>query len=224
MGDCYIDIGDCPKEKKNMKNRKRLFLSLLIILVVGGAATAGTLAFFTARRTTSNNKFTAGTLDLNVSSNGQAIEPFVIENIGATGDISGTKVWTVKNTGTLPGRLLVRIKNLNNEENGCNDQELEAEASCSADLIGELGNVVDLKMKLNGTQVASSFLANAQQAKIGADWKAMTPKVLQPGEEVTVGAEWAAGENSYGNEVQSDSVKFDMDFRLIQDIQGDIEN
>lgn len=207
----------------NITNKK-LLVSLLVITVVGVGAGAATAAFLTARRTTSVNRFQQGTLDLNVASGGVAVEPFVIENIGETGDISGTKTWTVTNTGTLPGRLLVRIVNLENNENGCNDQEKETEPGCTADTVGELGGVINLKLALNGTDVVSSFLADADQGTIGQAWKALPTITLQPNDTVTVGAHWATGEADYGNEVQSDDLTFDMDFRLIQQITGDIAN
>lgn len=195
-------------------------MSLLIVAVVGGAAIAGTYAYFTARRTVSENKFAAGTLDLNVSSNGQVNEPFVIENLGANANISGSKTWTVKNTGTLPGKLLVRLTGVTNKDNGCNDQEKEAESACDADDDGELGNVITMNVSLDGQNKVSSTLATAQETKIGTDWNALTPVILQPGESKTVGFSWATDENAYGNEVQSDSVNFDAVFRLIQDING----
>lgn len=215
----------------NITNKK-LLVSLLVVTVVGVGAGAATAAFLTARRTTSVNRFQQGTLDLDVASGGVAVEPFVIENIGETGDISGTKTWTVTNTGTLPGRLLVRIVNLENNENGCNDQEKEIEPGCTLDTIGELGGKINLKLSLagsnqaalNGTDVVSSFLATANQGNIGTAWKALPTITLQPNDTVTVGAHWATGEADYGNEVQSDDLTFDMDFRLIQQITGDIAN
>lgn len=203
-----------------MQKQKRMFLSVVIIAVVATAAISGTLAYFFARRTVSTSKFTAGTLDLDVASNGNKLEPFVIENMGDNANISGTKTWTVKNTGTLPGRLLLRLQNVVNRENGCNDQEKNAESACEANTEGELGGVVDLKIALDGSDKVSSTLATANQSKVGTDWNALTPIVLGAGESKTITAHWAADEATYGNEVQSDSVEFDVDFRLVQLING----
>lgn len=216
----------------NITNNKKLLVSLLVMTVVGVGAGVGTAAFLSARRTTSVNRFQQGTLDLDVASGGVAVEPFVIENIGETGDIDGSKEWTVTNTGTLPGRFMVRIKNLENNENGCNDQEAEIEPDCALDTVGELGGVINMKLTLdgsdqvalNGTDVVSSYLDDANQGTIGAAWKALPTITLQPNDTVTVTAHWATGEADYGNEVQSDDLTFDMDFRLIQQITGDIEN
>ncbi|MBP9718885.1 MAG: SipW-dependent-type signal peptide-containing protein [Candidatus Levybacteria bacterium] len=199
---------------------KKIILSFLIIAVVGGGAIGATYAYFTAQRTTSANTFTAGTLDLDVSSNGTKLEPFVIDNVGENGDITGTKTWVVKNTGSLPGRLLVRLSNVANKENGCNDPEKEAEATCEDDTAGEMGNVIIAKVAFDGTDKVSSTLATNQANKIGTDWNALSPLVLQPGESKNVTIHWATSETDYGNEIQSDSVQFDVNFRLIQQISG----
>lgn len=197
-------------------------LSILLILLVVGGVAAGTFAFFTAQRTTSVNKFTAGTLDLDVTANGNKLEPFVIENMGQNANISGSKTWTVKNTGTLPGRLLVRLQNVVNKENGCNDQEKAVDVNCeSPGKEGDLGAVITLKLDLDSVEKVLSTLATAQMTKIGLDWNALTPIiVLQPNEERTITAHWATDETQYGNEIQSDSVEFDVNFRLIQLING----
>jgi len=141
--------------------------------------------------------------------------------MGDNANISGTKTWTVKNTGSLPGRLLVRLQNVINTENGCNDQEKTAEPTCAdPGNEGDLGKVITLKVALDGTDKVSSTLATDQQTKIGADWSALPEIVLQPNEERTITTYWAADENSYGNEVQSDDIQFDVNFRLIQLING----
>ena len=201
-------------------DKKKIWVSLGLIILVGGGAIAATTAYFTAQRTASTNKFTAGTLDMNVQSNGTVNEPFVIENMGDNANISGTKTWTVKNTGTLPGRLLIRLQNVSNKENGCNDQEEAIEPACAADTEGELGGVINLNVALDGDDKVSSTLATANQSKIGEDWNALTPIVLAANEERTITAHWVTPETAYGNEIQSDSVDFDMNFRLIQLING----
>ena len=201
-------------------NKKKIWLSVGLIILVAGGAIATTAAYFTAQRTASANKFTTGTLDLSVSSANGVVEPFIIENMGADADISGTKTWTVKNTGTLPGRFLVRLQDVANKENGCNDQEKAAEAACADDDLGELGGVVTLNVALDGVDKVSSTLATVNQTKIGTDWNALTPITLQPagtaGDTITITAHWAAPADSYGNEIQSDSVQYNMNFRLIQ--------
>ena len=203
-----------------MNPKKKLYLSIGIAVVTIGAAVAGTYAYLSAQRTVTASKFTAGTLDMDVSSNGNKLEPFVIENMGENGNISGTKTWTIKNTGSLPGKLLLRLQGVANKDNGCNDQEKATEPTCEANDIGELGNVVTLKVALDGSEKASSLLTEAQQSQIGEQWNAIDPVIINAGDSKTITASWATDENAYGNEVQSDSVNFDMNFRMIQLIAG----
>jgi len=201
-------------------DKKKMWLSIGLVIVVAVGAVSATVAYFTAQRTASTNRFAAGTLDLNVQSNGIVDEPFVIENMGDNANISGTKDWTIRNTGTLPGRLLVRLKNVVNNENGCNDQEAAAEPACAEDTEGELGGVITLNLALDGVDVVSSTLATADQSVIGNDWNALTPIILQPDETRTITAHWATPESAYGNEIQSDDLVFNLNFRLIQLING----
>jgi spore coat-associated protein N len=208
------------KNNSSTKSKKQLMLSLALVGVVATSASIGTYAYFTATRTTQNNTFTAGTLDLNVNSNGTALEPFVIDNMGQNGTIGGDKTWNVKNTGSLPGRFYLRIQNLSNTENGCNDQEASIEPSCASNNEGELGDVVNLKVSVDGAEVASSTLATSEMATIGTKWSSYPSIIIQPNETKTVRALWSADESSYDNRIQSDAVKFDMNFRLIQNING----
>jgi len=201
-------------------NKKTLY-SIFMVAIVASGAGVGTYAYFTATRTTTANSFAAGTLDLNVDSNGNVLEPFVIENIGENGEIGGSKTWTVTNTGSLPGRFLVRLQNVSNSENGCNDQEEMAEPACADDTQGEMGNVIELKADYDGqANIANAKLNAAEYTQLGSEWVALDPMIIQPGEEKEITLSWETGENDYGNEIQSDSVQFDVNFRLIQQISG----
>ncbi len=203
-------------------NKKKIWLSLGLTTVVVAASAAATYAYFSATRTVTTSKFTTGTLDLNVASNGNVLEPFVIENMGANANMDGTKTWTITNTGSLPGKFLVRLKNVANKENGCNDQEASAESACASDNLGELGNVINLKLSVDGSSTprTQSTLATANENVTGLAWNAAAPIIMQANDVKTVTASWAVGENDYGNEIQSDSVEFDMNFRLLQLING----
>lgn len=216
-----IIFSEKRNNEMNIKKNLKTWYSIALIGVVIASAGVGTYAYFTAARTTSANRFVVGTLDLDVASNGNKLEPFVIENLGDNANISGSKTWTIKNTGSLPGRLFVRLQNVANAENGCNDQEKVADPTCDTEgKQGNLGGAITLNVGLDGEDKASSTLATDQMAKIGTDWGALTPIVLAAGESRTVTAHWAADENSYGNEIQGDGVQFDMNFRLVQQING----
>lgn len=196
--------------------KKNWLLSLLLIFATAILAISGTTAYFTAQKTENANKFAIGTLDLDVSSETGKLEPINIGTLGSEANIQGEKTFTVKNTGTLPGRLLVKLANVKNLENGCNQPEKEAEENCETDNLGELGKIISVKVLLNNSQKAQSTLAEGQIAEIEKQWNNLPPVILNPGESKTLSLSWNANDTDYGNEVQSDSVEFDLDFRLIQ--------
>ncbi|OGK45011.1 hypothetical protein A2957_01110 [Candidatus Roizmanbacteria bacterium RIFCSPLOWO2_01_FULL_38_11] len=199
-----------------MKVNRRLLTSVVIVGITAIAAIAGTAAYFTSTRTAQSNKFETGTIDLDVKSGGVVNQPFVLENLGDDANISGTKTYTIKNTGTLPGRLMLRLQNVANLENGCNDPETADEPNCANDTEGELGALINLQIARDGTNVVNSTLATANVGKVGNDWAGLTPIILQPDETTDVTLSWNLGRDEYGNNVQSDSVGFDANFRLIQ--------
>lgn len=205
-----------------MKYLKKPWISILLILGAATAAGIGSFAYFSATRTAENNTFTAGTLDLSVTGPSSiANEPFVIENMGANANLNGSQTWTIENTASLPGKLLVRIVDLENFENGCNDQEESVEPSCALDNNGEFGGVINAVIALDGIDQVSSTLAQADMLKMGDDWNDLVlPVIMNPGDTRTITFHWATDENAYGNEIQSDSVRFDLVFQLIQEIDG----
>ena len=196
--------------------KKKILISLIIIAGVGTAGFAATRAFFRARVQSTDSSFTVGTLDLSVNDKQEAVDNFVFAGIGASGNIAGSKTWTVKNTGTLPGRLYFSLANLDNQENDCNRAEIADESTCEADSIGELGGVISAKVSVDGTTMVEQKLANANQADYAAQWNAKPEIIIPAGESVSVVMEWNANQNDYNNSIQSDSLTFDTVFDLVQ--------
>jgi predicted ribosomally synthesized peptide with SipW-like signal peptide len=193
-----------------MKNHYRIVSTLIIAIAVVIGTTVGTYAYFNAKKTFTANKFAAGTLDLDVISSNNINEPINIENVGGSQKIVGNRIWKIRNVGTLPGKLMVNLQNIKNEENGCNAPEIEAEPNCEADNIGELGKSISIKALVNGEVKATSTLATGQELGFAEGI------LLQPNEEINMEINWAEIADSYGNEIQSDTVNFDMVFRLEQ--------
>lgn len=192
-------------------NKKTLpILSLVIVGVSILVTAAGTHALFNSKKTVAANKFAAGTLDLDVTSSDNINQPIMIDNVGATGKITGSRSWKVKNIGTLPGKLIFNLANINNIENGCNQPEIEAEPSCQADNTGELGRAIKVTAIFNGTKIAESNLDN------GNDFSYTNAPILESGDQADFTVSWEENSTGYGNEVQSDSVSFDMVFRFEQ--------
>lgn len=200
--------------------KPRILLSLLIIIAAIGGTFLATRAYFQATGTAAGSKITAGTLDMTVGgAQGSALENFIADNIGNVGDVTGSKTWTVKNTGTLPGRLYFRIQDVVNDENGCNQPEGLVDTTCDdpGPGQGELGKALVFNVYLDGVLVKSTNLETANQDAVKTAWNAL-PKVMIPaGATKEVKIEYLAGENDYGNEVQSDSISFNTRFDLVQD-------
>lgn len=196
--------------------KKKVLISLFIIAGVGAAGFAATRAFFQSRVRSTDSSFTVGTLDLSVNDKQEAVDNFVVEGIGASGNITGSKTWTVKNVGSLPGRLFFSLANVNNQENGCNRPEKADEANCEADNIGELGEVISVKVSANDTAMVESKLANTNQADYATQWNEKSEIVIPAGESIKIVMEWNANQNDYNNSIQSDSLTFDTIFDLVQ--------
>jgi predicted ribosomally synthesized peptide with SipW-like signal peptide len=199
--------------------KKKILLSVLIVAAVSGITYTVTQAFFTDRETTTGSTFTVGTLDLSVGGE-NGTDAFVIEGIGASGDISGGKTWTITNEGTLPGRLFFRLANVVNYDNGCNEPEAIFDNTCgnTGPGEGELGDVITARILVDNILQTSSTLATANQDTIGADWRngTVAPIVIEGGASKTFSIEWATGQDEYDNRIQSDSLGFDVIFDLEQ--------
>jgi len=201
-----------------MKNKK-ILLVLALVAVFGFIGWQVTSALFTDTETTDNSTFTAGTLDMNVDgNNGVQFDNIVVSNIGVDGTVSGGKTWTINNSGSVPGELSFKVLNVNNYDNGCNEPEAKVDTTCGTPGLGEgeLGNAISTTVKVGNTQVVSSTLATANQAQYATQWDASDTVVIPAGGSVTVTMDWATDPTAYGNEIQSDSLDFDIQFDLTQ--------
>lgn len=198
--------------------RKRITISILAIFAIIVATFSVTYAYFKSNSVTKGGKFTAGTLNLKVGEDGTSSESFTIDNIGESDVKSGSKTWTITNTGTLQGQLFLKLENLNNFENGCNEPEGTVDTTCDnpGENQGELGRFITLKVYLNDTLVAESNLDETNTNAITNAWNAAAPVILNAGQSDVVRIDWSLNENDYGNEIQSDSLSFDVGFELAQ--------
>lgn len=209
-------------------NPRKLLLALLGLGLGGMVVYNVTAALFTDVETTQDSTFTAGTLDMNVDgNNGTAFDNIVVSNIGVDGTVSGTKTWTINNTGSVPGNLTMQVTNVVNNENGCNEPEALVDTTCDdpgADQ-GELGGVIATSVDLDtdaagpnaATTVINSDLATADAGQYLTQWTANAGTVTIPaGGSLTVTMDWSNDPASYGNEIQSDSLEFDVQFDLEQ--------
>lgn len=197
---------------------KKIFLSFAIIIAVSSFSFVLTKAYFTDKKTSSGNKFTVGTLNLEVGdSQGKQVEPFNISDLGS-GEIKGQKIWKLKNTGSLPGQLIINLDNILNNENSCNTPESEVDQTCGEPGIneGELGNIINLNLYINNVSKIIVPLNENGVTALANYWSNnLNTFVLDPNQEVELKMEWFEA-NTYGNEIQSDSLTFDLNFNLQQ--------
>jgi predicted ribosomally synthesized peptide with SipW-like signal peptide len=201
-----------------MKKIMPLIASMVLLVVVSMFAGGGMMAKFSDTETSSGNSFTAGTLDLKV---GGKDDPQVVHvTLGdlKPGDGSwheGTGYpplsWTVKNVGSLSGKLTIDIKNVVNKENGQTEPEALVD-STTGDLQGELGSKIRIQVYFGGVWVYEEAYISAKNIVPGYG---SSPVILGAGAEKTLLINWCISP-SVGNEIQSDSVEFDIIFYLEQ--------
>ena len=192
---------------------KKMLLSLLVIGVVSVSAGAGTWAYFSDTETSTDNTFTAGTLDLELDG-ADGITGFGITDV-APGDSGEATSIVVSNAGSIDGDLTVSISDVDDEENGEeNDAEAEDDDTSSNDgyaandgsAIGDLSYEITLTVSDGTTTYVGNLntltnLVDMDFGSIGAD--------------KTITVSYAVDTDA-DNQIQGDSVSFDIDFSLDQ--------
>jgi predicted ribosomally synthesized peptide with SipW-like signal peptide len=206
---------------------KKILLSVMMIGLVAALAGAGLYAYFSDTETSSGNYFSAGTLDLKVDGKEDPdVVHITIDNIAP--GWGGEYYWRLKNTGSLPGVVSIEITPIINYENGQNEPEALVDPT-SGDLEGELGAKIWVdKVHLLWTWNKVTRLRAGSPN--GPEWwnkclndlggntlyaPAGDLGILEPGEEVDFYLKLKLP-GTVGNEIQSDSVQFNIIFHLDQ--------
>jgi len=198
---------------------KKLVLVSLVVGLFLSVAIYSSFALFSARSTGSGGSFTVGTLDLSVAdAAGGSSEKFVIDNIGVDPNPKGSKIWLIKNTGTLPGKLTLSTGLFANNENGCNSQEALVDTTCGNPGVGEgeLGNVIQVRISVDDKEVVPWTKAFTSKEALSQAWSKIPPIVLAGGSQSKLTLDWQINEADYGNEIQSDSLEFSINFNIQQ--------
>jgi len=95
---------------------KKILVSISTVAIVAIVAVTATRAYFSSTVTSEGNTFTAGTLNLQVNG-GSGFIPYSVFDL-APGETRGTPTYAIKNTGSLPGVLSYKVKNVVVDENG----------------------------------------------------------------------------------------------------------
>jgi spore coat-associated protein N len=200
--------------------KKIVGLSIVAVLIIGMVG-GGTWAYFNDTETSAGNTLSAGTLDLIIDEEGS--ELFSVSNV-APGD-NGTGQITLANIGSLAGELDVSISTVTNTpgaggteyEGGSGELGANAQLALYIDLTGNGITADDIGLASNGTTYDPSGTLNydAIDNYALASWDAATS--IAAGADVEFVALWDIP-TSAGNDIQGDSVSFDVIFLLEQSI------
>ncbi len=192
--------------------------ALLVIVLMGGS----TWAYFSDTESSANNSLAAGTLDLNVNGGNSPVATFSATGV-APGD-SGSGNCTLKNVGNLSGELDIYFSAITNTpgagggeyEGGSGELGANATIAVYVDVdesgtwsSGDIGlksdhttyaypttlNYATINSYDSGTWDAVETIAGSAQDKFVILWQVPT---------------------SAGNDIQGDSVSFDITFRTEQ--------
>ena len=126
---------------------KKILFSLVALMLVIGLVGAGTSAYFSDTETSSSNTFTAGTLDLTLTES--AVAPISLTNMKPGDTASGTI--TVKNVGSLPGKLYATANYVEND----GTQPAEFPTNVSADDFAKM--LLITVFTVDGTDIRSQI-------------------------------------------------------------------
>jgi len=210
---------------------KKILMSLFTIAIVGALIGGGVMAVFTDTETSTGNTFSAGTLELVVVTSGACSDvgkvtvyenpdgfndSVVFTNL-APGD-SGSITWTITNTGTLPGMVMIH-RTMSNDVDGV-DTEPELLVDPSPGAAGELDDNMWLisTVTIDGTTTFSPTpYANwmSLEATYPDDQFDNLPKLLPAGSVLVVTYNWSI-DSGVGNIIQGDTFTLNLEMTLDQ--------
>ena len=195
-------------------DRRFVFMISFLALGVMAFGLISTGAWFSDTATTSENNLVAGTLDLLINGQDDAVQTYKIANLSpGAWDLTGQAV--LKNDGTIAGQLWFEITNVRNLDNGCSNPEIKAgDTTCGLGTDqGELGSLVKASFQANVDPWTRYGGGNVIDASIGqrVDVTELAPGQSYP---LVVYVVWPSSASD--NLAQTDSVIFDVVFHLDQ--------
>lgn len=192
--------------------RRKLLLSTISIAATASLLGVGAFAKFSDQEKTETNSVAAGTLDLQIL-NGQPgfqypgyLKIDVSNAKPGDSNAAAPKYIHIKNVGTLPGKLSLRVVMDSNDENGI----VEPELGDPTEGVGELGT--EMLVSIDGI----GSMQNVPLATLdGMGWVDWPYNPFTPGTEGDPSVVYSIPDTA-GNEIMSDSVSFHVEFKLEQ--------
>jgi spore coat-associated protein N len=201
-----------------MKKIVGLILALVLII---GLVGVGTYAYFSDTESSTGNTLTAGTLDLNIEGGDIAVTTFDVSDV-APGD-NGTASSTLANVGSLAGELDIATSVVSNTpgaggEFGGGSGELGASAQIAMYLdVDQSGTWTAGDIGLQSDGSTYTFPTSLDYDEIddyaSETWDAVETMNASASDDIFV--DWGVPTTA-GNEIQGDSVSFDITFTLEQ--------
>jgi spore coat-associated protein N len=201
-----------------MKKIVGLILALVLII---GLVGVGTYAYFSDTESSTGNTLTAGTLDLNIEGGDIAVTTFDVSDV-APGDNS-TASSTLANVGSLAGELDIATSVVTNTpgaggEFGGGSGELGASAQIAMYLdVDQSGTWTagDIGLQSDGSTYTFPTSLNYDEIDDYASetWDAVETMNASASDDIFF--DWGVPTTA-GNEIQGDSVSFDITFTLEQ--------
>ena len=190
---------------------KKILVSMMVIGLVAAFAGAGLYAYFSDTETSTGNKFSAGTLDLEVNDeNPWTTAPISVSNM-KPGDKREVTI-KLKNVGSIGGYVCMWIKDVINSPGTTPEPEPTPDR-------GELGANIKITIWQDD---GDNVLENGEEVYVSGrsldslnNTKVVKDKPLSARETTYIGFAWEIP-STVGNEIMGDSVTFTIEFVLSQ--------
>ncbi|MFB6178696.1 MAG: TasA family protein [Halorientalis sp.] len=201
-------------------SRRSILISIAVVALATAAAGAGTMALFQDHET-STNTIQMGTLNLSVNGQNEAVQQLDVGSVepGQT----NSSIVNITNDGTNDGYVDIEVTNLTNKENNCVEPEREVDNSCETNQ-GELSDNINVTIFFDidndgeiypyasGNEIVA--VRNATLSNISGK-RFDTNYPLLRNESTTIRVRTSVPETA-GNDIQTDSVEFNLSIHLDQ--------
>lgn len=195
--------------------KRKVLLSVLALVVTIAMVAGISFAYFSDTETSNGNTFTAGTLDLKINGDDVNVVAFNVTNMSPGNQPK--RSYVLENAGSLSGKLNITSIAVGNFENGI--IEPEASAGDVTDPLGELGDVVNIRLVVDygGDGWISTGDVTLYNGKVSAmPGSIIFNEAMSAGGTVNILAllDWWSTPDD--NKAQGDSMTIDLTFELTQ--------